>query len=54
MATYLVKVDTRHLESYYVQAESEQQARERWMDGDLDMSDCIEVLGVDSVERVEE
>lgn len=54
MPTYLVKIETKHLESYYVEAESEEQARETWSDAPMDMSDCTEVLGIDSVEEVED
>ena len=54
MATYLVKVRTEHLERYYVEADSEEQARENWSDAPMDISDCTEVLGIDSVEEVED
>lgn len=54
MATYLVKVETRHEERYFVQADSEQQARATWSEADMDVSECVEVLGVLSVEQVEE
>lgn len=54
MATYLVKVKTEHLERYYVEAGSEDEARMTWMDSPMDMSECIEVLGIDSVEEAKD
>ena len=54
MPTFLVKVETRHEERYFVEADSEQEAREKWSDVLMDTSECVEVLGVDSVEQVED
>lgn len=54
MAIYRVRVRTEHLEDYYVDAESEDEARDNWSYVDMDMDQCTEVLGIESVELEED
>lgn len=43
MTQFKVTVYTRVKEVYYVEAGNAEEAREKWHDGELDMSECIEI-----------